>query len=61
MEVCVPLLQKLSGISNKMFTQTVRELEKDLFLEKFSGFKSRIQLSERGRSLEIFCEAWMLG
>jgi DNA-binding HxlR family transcriptional regulator len=26
----VPLLQKkISGISNKMFTQTVRELEKD--------------------------------
>jgi DNA-binding HxlR family transcriptional regulator len=35
MEVYVPL-KKISGISNKMFTQTVRELEKTaLFPEKF--------------------------
>jgi DNA-binding HxlR family transcriptional regulator len=30
------LQKKISGISNKMFTQTVRELEKDgLFQKKF--------------------------
>jgi DNA-binding HxlR family transcriptional regulator len=28
--------KQISGISNKMFTQTVRELEMALFLENFS-------------------------
>jgi DNA-binding HxlR family transcriptional regulator len=33
-----------------------------LFLESFSGgSKVEYKLSERGRSLELFCEAWMLG
>jgi DNA-binding HxlR family transcriptional regulator len=43
MEVCVPLLQKqISGISNKMFTQTVRELEKDgLISRKVFGGSSK--------------------
>jgi DNA-binding HxlR family transcriptional regulator len=36
------LQKKISGISNKMFTQTVRELEKmALFPEKFSGSSSK--------------------
>jgi 6-phosphogluconolactonase (cycloisomerase 2 family) len=35
-------IKKISGISNKMFTQTVRELEKTaLFPEKFSGSSSQ--------------------
>jgi DNA-binding HxlR family transcriptional regulator len=38
MEFAFRYCKQISGISNKMFTQTVRELEKDLFLEKFSGF-----------------------
>jgi hypothetical protein len=44
------LQKKISGISNKMFTQTVRELEKTaLFPEKFSGSSSQsgIQIDER--------------
>jgi DNA-binding HxlR family transcriptional regulator len=47
------LQKKISGISNKMFTQTVRELEKmALFPEKFSGSSSQsgIQI-ERERKI----------
>jgi DNA-binding HxlR family transcriptional regulator len=39
------LKKKISGISNKMFTQTVRELEKmALFPEKFFQWFPRIQI-----------------
>jgi DNA-binding HxlR family transcriptional regulator len=53
------LLQKqISGISNKMFTQTVRELEKDGLISRkvFRWFQKKVEykLSERGRSLELF-------
>jgi DNA-binding HxlR family transcriptional regulator len=51
------LLQKnIQGISNKMFTQTVRELEKDglILREIFPVVPPRVEysLTERGRSLE---------
>jgi DNA-binding HxlR family transcriptional regulator len=50
------LQKKISGISNKMFTQTVRELEKDgLITRKIFPVvppKVEYKLSERGRSLE---------
>jgi DNA-binding HxlR family transcriptional regulator len=51
------LLQKnIQGISNKMFTQTVRELEKDgLILRKVFPVvppKVEYSLTDRGRSLE---------
>jgi len=50
------LQKKISGISNKMFTQTVRELEKDgLVLRKVFPVvppKVEYKLSNRGKSLE---------
>jgi DNA-binding HxlR family transcriptional regulator len=49
-------LKKISGISNKMFTQTVRELEKTaLFPEKFSGSsKVEYKLTREEDRLKIF-------
>jgi hypothetical protein len=45
MEVCVRIAAKADlGISNKMFTQTVRELEKDGLICFSGGSKSRIQI-----------------
>ncbi len=50
------LQKKIQGISNKMFTQTVRELEKDgLVLRKIFPVvppKVEYSLSKRGKSLE---------
>ena len=50
------LQKKIQGISNKMFTQTVRELEKDgLVLRKVFPVvppKVEYKLSDRGKSLE---------
>jgi len=50
------LQKKIPGISNKMFTQTVRELEKDgLIVRKVYPVvppKVEYKLSERGMSLE---------
>lgn len=51
------VLQKtIPGISNKMFTHTVRELEKDglIFRKVFPVVPPRVEykLSERGQSLE---------
>ena len=50
------LQKKISGISNKMFTQTIRELEKDgLVIRKVYPVvppKVEYQLSVRGKSLE---------
>jgi DNA-binding HxlR family transcriptional regulator len=51
------LQKKISGISNKMFTQTVRELEKDgLIFRKFSGSSSKVEykLSERKIARKYF-------
>jgi DNA-binding HxlR family transcriptional regulator len=50
------LQKKISGISNKMFTQTVRELEKDGLISRkiFPVVPPKVEykLTERGRSLE---------
>jgi DNA-binding HxlR family transcriptional regulator len=49
------LQKKISGISNKMFTQTVRELEKDgLISRKIFPVPPKVEykLTERGRSFE---------
>lgn len=50
------LQKKISGISNKMFTQTVRELEKDGLLSRtvFPVVPPKVEykLSVRGKSLE---------
>jgi DNA-binding HxlR family transcriptional regulator len=50
------LQKKVPGISNKMFTQTVRELEKDglIFREVFPVVPPKVEygLSARGKSLE---------
>ncbi|GHC44605.1 winged helix-turn-helix transcriptional regulator [Ulvibacter litoralis] len=50
------LQKKIPGISNKMFTQTVRELEKDGLLSRkvypVVPPKVEYKLSDRGRSLE---------
>ncbi|MCG1036786.1 winged helix-turn-helix transcriptional regulator [Polaribacter sargassicola] len=50
------LQKQISGISNKMFTQTVRELEKDgLIIRKVYPVvppKVEYKLSKRGASLE---------
>ena len=50
------LQKKIAGISNKMFTQTVRELEKDGLISRkiFPVVPPKVEykLSERGRSLE---------
>jgi hypothetical protein len=50
------IITKISGISNKMFTQTVRELEKSaLFPEKFfSSSQSGIQIDREEDRLKIF-------
>ncbi|TYB80274.1 helix-turn-helix transcriptional regulator [Bizionia saleffrena] len=51
------LQKRVSGISNKMFTQTVRELEKDglIYREVFPVVPPKVEykLSERGQSLEL--------
>ncbi|MEM5564387.1 helix-turn-helix domain-containing protein [Psychroserpens sp. AS72] len=59
------LQKKIQGISNKMFTQTVRELEKDgLVLRKVFPVvppKVEYSLSKRGKSLETVLrglDAW---
>ncbi len=50
------LQRKIPGISNKMFTQTVRELEKDGLITRkvFPVVPPRVEykLSNRGQSLE---------
>jgi len=50
------LQKKISGISNKMFTQTVRELEKDnlIFRKVFPVVPPKVEykLSDKGKSLE---------
>ncbi|MCK0146543.1 helix-turn-helix transcriptional regulator [Arenibacter sp. F26102] len=50
------LQKKIPGISNKMFTQTVRELEKDGLISRkvFPVVPPRVEyrLSNRGKSLE---------
>ncbi|MRI01693.1 transcriptional regulator [Kriegella sp. EG-1] len=50
------LQKKIPGISNKMFTQTVRELEKDGLLKRkvFPVVPPKVEysLSKRGKSLE---------
>jgi DNA-binding HxlR family transcriptional regulator len=50
------LQKKISGISNKMFTQTVRELEKDGLISRkvlpVVPPKVEYELSARGKSLE---------
>lgn len=50
------LQKKVPGISNKMFTQTVRELEKDglVLREVFPVVPPKVEyaLSEKGKSLE---------
>jgi DNA-binding HxlR family transcriptional regulator len=50
------LQKKIAGISNKMFTQSIRELEKDglVLREIFSVVPPKVEysLSERGKSLE---------
>lgn len=50
------LQKKVPGISNKMFTQTVRELEKDglVIREVFPVVPPKVEyaLSERGKSLK---------
>jgi hypothetical protein len=62
MEVYVPLLQKkISGISNKMFTDRKRIRKDGLISRKFPVVpQSGIQL-RRGRSLEIFYTSWISG
>ncbi|WP_339886744.1 helix-turn-helix domain-containing protein [uncultured Flavobacterium sp.] len=50
------LQKSVTGISNKMFTQTIRELEKDGLVERkiFPVVPPKVEykLSERGKSLE---------
>ena len=50
------LQKKISGISNKMFTQTVRELEKDGLITRtvFPVVPPKVEykLSDRGKSLD---------
>jgi DNA-binding HxlR family transcriptional regulator len=50
------LQKKVNGISNKMFTQTIRELEKDNLVERkiFPVVPPKVEyrLSERGKSLQ---------
>lgn len=50
------LQKKVPGISNKMFTQTVRELEKDglVIREVFAVVPPKVEyaLSEKGKSLK---------
>jgi DNA-binding HxlR family transcriptional regulator len=51
------LQKKISGISNKMFTQTVRQLEKDGLITRkvFPVVPPKVEykLSSRGKSLEF--------
>jgi hypothetical protein len=56
------LQKKISGISNKMFTQTVRELKRRPYFQKiFPWFlPGGIQIDERGRSLDIL-QVWISG
>ena len=61
------LQKKIEGISNKMFTQTVRELEKDGLLTRkvFPVVPPKVEykLSKRGNSLENILrslDAWGL-
>jgi len=61
------LQKQIDGISNKMFTQTIRELEKDgLVIRKVFPVvppKVEYKLSERGASLESILrqlDAWGL-
>ncbi|MCB4808862.1 helix-turn-helix transcriptional regulator [Tamlana sp. 62-3] len=62
------VLQKhISGISNKMFTQTIRELEKDglVFRKVYPVVPPKVEygLTERGKSLEPILrglDAWGL-
>jgi DNA-binding HxlR family transcriptional regulator len=61
------LQKKIEGISNKMFTQTVRELEKDGLLTRkvFPVVPPKVEykLSKRGASLENILrslDAWGL-
>jgi hypothetical protein len=64
MEVYVPDYYKISGISNKMFTQTVRELEKTaLFPEKFSGGSSQsgIQIERERKIARNILRSWISG
>jgi DNA-binding HxlR family transcriptional regulator len=55
------LQKKVPGISNKMFTQTVRELEKDVLIsrEVFPVVppKGEYQLTERGKTLKSILNA----
>ncbi|WP_338378676.1 helix-turn-helix domain-containing protein [uncultured Flavobacterium sp.] len=50
------LQKSVAGISNKMFTQTIRELEKDNLVDRkiFPVVPPKVEytLSERGKSLE---------
>ncbi|REE00139.1 winged helix-turn-helix transcriptional regulator [Marinoscillum furvescens] len=50
------LQQSISGISNKMFTQNIRELERDGLVERtvFAEVPPRVEymLTNRGKSLE---------
>ncbi|MDN3665458.1 winged helix-turn-helix transcriptional regulator [Algibacter miyuki] len=50
------LQKKIAGISNKMFTQTVRDLEKDGLISRkvFPVVPPKVEygLTERGKSLE---------
>jgi len=50
------LQKKIQGISNKMFTQTVRDLEKDVLIYRkvypVVPPKVEYKLSDRGKSLE---------
>lgn len=59
------LEKKIAGISNKMFTQTVRELERDGLITRivFPVVPPKVvyQLSARGKSLETILrslDAW---
>ncbi len=55
------LQKKVPGISNKMFTQTVRELEKDGLIsrEVFPVVPPKVEykLTERGKTLENILKA----
>jgi hypothetical protein len=58
------VITKENGISNKMFTQTVRELEKtDLFPENFScgSSQSGIQIDRERKIVENIYEVWISG
>ena len=54
--MCRILQKKIKGISNKMFTQTVRDLEKDglIYRKVYPVVPPKVEykLSDRGKSLE---------